>query len=116
MTDADLAAGYREALEDIVDLIASCANLEAATMLSTIEKTARRRLAGEFPVRGLELAGEEGKCRSCGADVIWIRTKAGKAMPCNPKRYVITTAAGDSISGYVSHFANCPRAREHRRK
>ena len=27
--------------------------------------------------------GKFGRCAGCGAQVIWIRTKAGKNMPCN---------------------------------
>ena len=26
-----------------------------------------------------------GKCRSCGAEILWIETPGGKAMPCNPE-------------------------------
>lgn len=24
------------------------------------------------------------RCRSCGADIDWVRTRSGKAMPCDP--------------------------------
>lgn len=82
------------------------------------------------------------KCRSCGADIIWIKMKAtGKAMPCDSAKIsysenmhpratgntvltlvtehgtVVRTAfdpAGDKI-GYTSHFATCPNANKHRR-
>ena len=81
-------------------------------------------------------------CRSCGADIIWIKMKAtGKAMPCDSAKIsysenmhpgatgntvltlvtehgtVVRTAfdpAGDKI-GYTSHFATCPNANQHRR-
>lgn len=46
-------------------------------------------------------------CWSCGAQVLWIKTKAGKNMPCNPRLvgYVkggserIVTRNGEVISG-----------------
>ena len=34
-----------------------------------------------------------GKCRSCGQQVIWIKTVAGKNMPCNPQ--LVTYRQGD---------------------
>lgn len=32
------------------------------------------------------------KCKSCGAEIIWIKTKSGKAMPCNPQKISYRTA------------------------
>ena len=26
------------------------------------------------------------KCKSCGAEIIWIKMKSGKAAPCNPQK------------------------------
>ena len=74
-----------------------------------------------------------GKCRSCGQQVIWIKTVAGKNMPCNPQlvtyrqgdgKEKIVTPNGEVLSGelvgagtqdatgvgYISHFATCPNA------
>ena len=78
------------------------------------------------------------KCRSCGASIIWIRTKAGKNMPVdslihsirrNPKgKENLVTPAGEVVrgdivssdeaegNGYISHFATCPYAMSHRKK
>lgn len=88
------------------------------------------------------------KCRSCGAEIIWIKTAGGKAMPCNaqPVSYraippipkdveqlcgngpVMTLVTpdgriargtfdpGSDKIGYVSHFATCPAADQHRRR
>lgn len=73
------------------------------------------------------------KCRACGAEIVFIQTKAGKNMPCNPPlipywenkggpvklvtidgRVVSCETSGDrdSVSGYgrESHFASCPMA------
>ena len=80
-----------------------------------------------------------GKCRSCGQQVIWIKTVAGKNMPCNPQlvtyrqgngREKIVTPNGEVHSaeivesgtpnatgiGYISHFATCPNAARQRKK
>ncbi len=81
------------------------------------------------------------KCRSCGAEIIWVKLKSGKSHPCNPGywRYkedggndrLITSdgrvVAGTIIihpepkemglpKGMVSHFATCPNADKHRRR
>ena len=78
------------------------------------------------------------KCRSCGADIIWIKMASGKMMPCDatPIRYTLNFTSGkltlvtpdgkiargdaDPVSGervgYQSHFATCPCAELHRRR
>ena len=79
-------------------------------------------------------------CRSCGAEIVWIITAKGKAMPCDVKKIkgvrakfgdtLLVTEAGTiervdvrapiggvpSVEGYISHFATCPNADTHRRK
>ena len=78
-------------------------------------------------------------CRSCGAEIKWVRMKSGKAMPVDPCcRSIITAENGEAVivtddgevvkgcfasfsqgankTGYVSHFSTCPYANEHRRK
>lgn len=54
------------------------------------------------------------KCRSCGAEIIWLETAAGKAMPCdlvgiNPDSRLFDPKV------HRSHFATCPNANQHRR-
>lgn len=85
------------------------------------------------------------KCKSCGAPIVWIETVNGKAMPCDAeaveyqenrkgKSQIVTedgkVVRGDLVknapdtllpkvvdgTGYISHFATCPYANEHRRK
>jgi len=79
------------------------------------------------------------KCRSCGAEIIWIKTSAGKMMPCNPigVRYweqpkakgKIITPNGEVLScvfegderkatgiGYAPHWSTCKSASQHRKK
>lgn len=75
------------------------------------------------------------KCKSCGANIIWIPTINGKAMPCDAKPIPYTEdptgsltlvtpdgrivrAKSDATSdqvGYISHFATCPNANAHRK-
>jgi len=76
------------------------------------------------------------RCRSCGAEIRWAKTEAGKSIPLDaaPRpdgnvhvydgvAYVLSPggqpilehrAHGDKL--YVSHFVTCPDAGEHRRK
>lgn len=79
------------------------------------------------------------KCKSCGAEIIWIKTANGKSMPCDPDQttYVeakdgkdtIITANGQVLKciltgdmrrvtgiGYIPHWATCPSAEQHRRQ
>lgn len=73
------------------------------------------------------------KCRGCGAEIIWIKTPAGKSMPCDsePVPYwqkagasgKVVTPNGEVIScefsgelsratgrGYIPHWSTCPAA------
>lgn len=82
--------------------------------------------------------GNFGRCSSCGCSIIWIKTPAGKNMPCNayihnykidPKgKEKIVTPSGKVVTGttdidaadadgfgYISHFATCANAKRFRR-
>lgn len=69
------------------------------------------------------------KCSSCGAEILWVKTAAGKSMPLSiaskEKRFVSERGqainyAGADVWGvtdtYLSHFADCPNAAQHRTK
>lgn len=69
------------------------------------------------------------RCKSCGKEIIWIKTTGGRNMPCDaggilyredPKgELTIVTRDGktvkatrddrSSLIGYTSHFANLPK-------
>lgn len=51
------------------------------------------------------MATNAGNCKSCGAEILWIKTIAGKQMPCNPKVKTIVTGVGQTYRGYESHWA-----------
>lgn len=78
-------------------------------------------------------------CRGCGAPLVWIRTAAGKSMPCDAEPVLykaregaagkIVTPNGEVLScdldvepdeatgiGYISHFGTCPQAERFRKK
>ena len=74
-------------------------------------------------------------CRSCGSQIIFIRTTAGKAMPCDPDPINFERSGGPEtfvtpegkvergkrresgpLQGYISHFATCPFADKHRKR
>lgn len=53
-------------------------------------------------------------CRSCGQDIVFLRTASGKQMPVNAD----TVEPGDTEyehGRHVSHFSTCPHANDHRR-
>lgn len=63
-------------------------------------------------------------CRSCGAPIKWVKTAKGKNMPLDlkseEKRIVVVGAGAKGEFGYIvdtylSHFATCPQANEHRK-
>lgn len=83
------------------------------------------------------------KCRSCGAEIRWIRMQSGKSMPVDPKMLaarlpeadekteVLITEGGATIRGVVCdldflddiqwpcfrpHWASCPHADRHRKR
>lgn len=79
------------------------------------------------------------KCKSCGAEIIWITMKSGKKMPCDAKPITYRTLVpgtkggltlvtpdgrvasgvfdpGSDQVGYTSHFATCPNAAQHRKR
>ena len=79
-------------------------------------------------------------CRGCGAEIVFVKTEAGKFMPCNVKMVpywersgaagkVVLQRNGKVIScdfegprdeltgfGYISHFSTCPKAKGFRKK
>lgn len=79
------------------------------------------------------------KCKSCGAEIYWQETKAGKNMPCDPAlvpfwakfkaKDKVVTPEGDVVScllegdpeemtgvGRIPHWATCPNAAQHKRR
>lgn len=61
---------------------------------------------------------DQGRCRSCGADIQWGVTENGARMPMDLQRRTVCVPAPDGrvkvVTGYESHFATCPNADRHR--
>ena len=75
-------------------------------------------------------------CRSCGAQIDWVKTTAGKNMPVEGEHVeyndaeegmVLITDGGNvykvtpdkhlpSVKGRISHFSTCPNADDWRKK
>jgi hypothetical protein len=53
-------------------------------------------------------------CRSCGAEIVWLRTKAGRLIPVNAATALETDTEFDH-NRHVSHFATCPQANKWRK-
>lgn len=71
-------------------------------------------------------------CRGCGRPIVWIKTPAGRAMPCDPSLLYykavpgasekVVTTRGEVVSceivsasdadgaGYAPHWITCPQA------
>lgn len=59
----------------------------------------------------------ETACTSCGATIDFIRAKAsGRPIPVDAKPLKVVTRDGEVIDGWVSHWATCPTADQHRRR
>lgn len=55
------------------------------------------------------------QCQSCGADIVWFKTKLGKNMPVNEDTTQPTDRADQlDLKRHKSHFATCPNASNHR--
>lgn len=66
------------------------------------------------------------RCGSCQAEIRWARTTKGKAIPLNVTQVLGGNIALDEnliarvveakpdVRRYVSHFATCPQADQHR--
>lgn len=55
----------------------------------------------------IPVGARAGSCRSCGADVLWITTAKGSAMPLSSA--TIEKRNGERYA--ISHFGDCPQAK-----
>jgi hypothetical protein len=56
------------------------------------------------------------QCSSCGADIVWFRTKNGKRMPVDESSMQPNDAEHQlDLKRHISHFSTCPDADKHRR-
>ncbi len=87
------------------------------------------------------MTNKTGRCRGCGAEIIFIKTENGKTMPVDMEELTIIPEAGspqlfvtgegkvihgwiagdacgepDTVQGYISHFVTCPNADCFRKK
>lgn len=68
-------------------------------------------------------------CRSCGAEILWAVTENGKRIPLDADPSIVKTPGAFELRGddpplaiaarsrrvFVSHFATCPHAAQHRK-
>jgi hypothetical protein len=63
------------------------------------------------------------KCSSCGAEILWMKTAQGKPIPLSvaskQKRFVLAPEIDNAVAflldTYLTHFADCPNAAQHRK-
>lgn len=56
------------------------------------------------------------KCKGCNAEIVWIKTRNGKIMPCNAEKTTIVTEQGETIIGHIPHWATCPKSQNFKEK
>ena len=56
------------------------------------------------------------KCKGCNAEIVWIKTRNGKIMPCNVEKTTIVTEQGETIIGHIPHWATCPKSQNFKEK
>ena len=72
---------------------------------------------GRAYMRQDEAPPNAARCHSCGAAILWIKSaKSGKGIPVNTTRVQVVTPEGKVVGGFVSHFATCPQAGQHRKE
>jgi hypothetical protein len=61
------------------------------------------------------------RCRSCGAEVVWVVTTHGRPMPLDARpatMFIVETngerAVGRAVQVRASHFSTCPHASQWR--
>lgn len=75
-----------DALDDLV--------AKLTTLVQDVERTHQALRKNVYTL--LNTLGDKAQCKGCGADIWWIKTRAGKNAPI--------TAVG------LNHFADCPKA------
>jgi len=68
------------------------------------------------------------RCKSCDAEIIWAVTEAGNRIPIDaepierpPNQFLLVEIDNEVVAHraveplYITHFATCPHADEHRR-
>lgn len=66
-------------------------------------------LPGEYEI---PTDAQRGKCASCGAALIWIKTATGKAMPLSAK----TERQISGVAYALTHSADCQHSKEWSRR
>lgn len=59
------------------------------------------------------------RCKSCQAEILWLKTKDGKDMPVDAGSVELPLVGKPPVFDrtiMTSHFATCPNAAQHRTK
>lgn len=56
------------------------------------------------------------ECRSCGAEIVWMKTQKGKNMPVDADTIQDADAEVFDYETMTSHFSTCPEANKWRKK
>lgn len=85
-------------------------------IVDNFNETLRPRERPRKLIRIKEIVQKGIQCKGCGEDIIFITSKNGKKIPCDPKPLSLVSLAGEVIQGHMPHWATCPEADRFRRK
>jgi hypothetical protein len=55
-------------------------------------------------------------CKGCNEEIHFINSqKTGKPIPCNLGAVTVVTRDGQTVQGFIPHFATCPKAADFRK-
>lgn len=54
-------------------------------------------------------------CKSCGKEIVWLKTNSGKAIPVNAETIQDKETMYNYKIGHISHFSNCPDSKAWRK-
>ena len=57
-------------------------------------------------------------CKLCGKPIIFVSMSSGRLMPCDAdsETTTISVATGETLRGFIPHWATCPDADKFRKK
>jgi hypothetical protein len=104
-----------EVLSELVKELIAANQDQLAAIVDNARRDVYRHQRPKHEPTAFESMANADKCRSCGAEIVWLKTINGKNMPVDAE----TFEDGDELfepKRHTSHFATCPDAEKFRRK
>lgn len=55
------------------------------------------------------------KCKGCGAEIIWVKTRMEKQCRVIRKKMTIIAVDGEVVAGRIPHWMSCTKANQFRK-